>query len=163
MADQEGRGEAISCCVNDHDVILEIDHTTPLLYVLRNDLGLKGTRFGCGAGDCGACMVLLDGRPVNACDIAVSGVDGKSVTTVEALAETTEGRALIEAFTKHQAAQCGYCASGILMSAVALLRRSVVLGELDVRVALDRHLCRCGSHGRIINSVLSAAWELQHG
>lgn len=126
---------------------------TPLLDVLRGELGLVGSRFGCGVGQCGACFVLLDGHPAPACDTPLWSVAGKAVTTVEGLRE----HALLDAFLAEQAAQCGYCVSGILVSAAALLAREPHPDEAAVKDALDRHLCRCGAHGRMVRAVLRAA------
>jgi nicotinate dehydrogenase subunit A len=137
-----------------HDVRAEPD--TPLLYVLRNHLGLMGTRFGCGLGLCGACTVLLDGHPVHSCDTPVWSVRDKSVTTVEGLANAGPP-ALSQAFVDEQAAQCGYCISGILVRAAALLAGNPDPSEQEVRVALDGNLCRCGAHNRIVRAVLRAA------
>ncbi|HET9578606.1 MAG TPA: (2Fe-2S)-binding protein [Usitatibacter sp.] len=134
---------------------------TPLLYVLRNDLGLKATRFGCGTEQCGACLVLVDGKPAYACTTPVSAVQGKSVTTVEGLADARGPHALQRALIAEQAAQCGYCLSGIMMRAVALLEANRDPSEADVRTALDSHLCRCGSHNRIVRAVLRAAAEMR--
>jgi nicotinate dehydrogenase subunit A len=140
-----------------HEVRVEPD--TPLLYVLRNHLGLTGSRFGCGLGLCGACTVLLDGHPVHSCDTPVWSVQDKSVTTVEGLASADPGRpsALSQAFVDEQAAQCGYCISGILVRAAALLAANPDPSEQEVRVALDGNLCRCGAHNRIVRAVLRAA------
>jgi nicotinate dehydrogenase subunit A len=126
---------------------------TPLLYVLRNDLGLPGTRFGCGGGQCGACFVLVDGRAMASCDLPVSFVEGKKVTTIEGLGGE---HPVQEALERHQAAQCGYCMSGIVMSAVALLAKNSNPSESEVRAALDRNLCRCGSHNRVVKAILDA-------
>jgi nicotinate dehydrogenase subunit A len=125
---------------------------TPLLYVLRNDFGLKGSRFGCGLGLCGACTVLVDGQPMHSCDTPLWSAAGKAVTTVEGL-----GPALSESFVDEQAAQCGYCISGILVRAAALLAGNPDPSEAEVRAALDGHLCRCGAHNRIVRAVLRAA------
>jgi nicotinate dehydrogenase subunit A len=126
---------------------------TPLLYVLRNDLGLAGTRFGCGSGQCGACFVLIDGRAMASCDLPVSFASGKKVITIEGLGETHPvQKALIE----EQAAQCGYCMSGIVMSAVALLDKNNKPTEAEIRAALDKNLCRCGSHNRVVRAILNA-------
>jgi len=126
---------------------------TPLLYVLRNDLGLAGTRFGCGSGQCGACMVLIDGRALASCDLPVSFVDQKRVTTIEGLGESHPVQKALE---RHQAAQCGYCMSGIVMNAVALLSSNKNPTETEIRAALDRNLCRCGSHNRVVRAILDA-------
>jgi nicotinate dehydrogenase subunit A len=126
---------------------------TPLLYVLRNDLGLAGTRFGCGSGQCGACFVLVDGRAMASCDLPLSFVAGKKVITIEGLGES---HPVQKALVEHQAAQCGYCMSGIVMSAVALLSKNENPTEAEVRLALDKNLCRCGSHNRVVRAILNA-------
>src|SRR4029079_5271534 len=123
---------------------------TPLLYVLRNDLNLVGTRFGCGSGQCGACFVLVDGRPMASCDMPLSFVEGKQVITVEGLGMNAVQHELLD----EQAAQCGYCMSGIAISATALLLRNPSPTETEVREALDKNLCRCGSHGRVVRAVM---------
>ena len=129
---------------------------TPLLYVLRNDLGLVGSRFGCGGGQCGACFVLLDGRPMASCDMPVSFAQGKKVTTVEGLGNGALHR-VQQALIDEQAAQCGYCMSGITVAAAALLEKNAAPSESEVRQALDKHLCRCGSHNRVVRAVMKAA------
>ena len=143
--------------VNGADCAIEAEADTPLLYALRNDLGLKGTRFGCGSGQCGACFVLVDGHPTPACDTPLWSVAGKRVTTVEGLGKPGALHPLQDAFLAEQAAQCGYCTSGILISAAALLAKNPAAGEPEVRAALDRNLCRCGSHKRMVKAVLRAA------
>ena len=160
---EEFTAPSISFHVNGATRRIEVEGTTPLLYVLRNDLGLKGVRFGCGSGDCGACMILVDGRPANACDIAVEFVEGKSIATVEAVSESAEGRALLAAFARRQALQCGFCVSGVLISALALLQAKPDASDQDVRSALDRHICRCGAHQRILGAVSEASEALRHG
>jgi nicotinate dehydrogenase subunit A len=132
---------------------------TPLLYVLRNELGLVGSRFGCGSGQCGACFVLLDGRPIASCDMPVSFAEGKKITTVEGLGRNGELHAVQKALIAEQAAQCGYCMSGIAVAAAALLERNKRPSENEVREALDKHLCRCGSHNRVVRAVMRAAHE----
>ena len=132
---------------------------TPLLYVLRNDFGLVGSRFGCGSGQCGACYVLLDGRPMASCDLPVSFAVGKQITTVEGLGRNGELHSVQRALIAEQAAQCGYCMSGIAVSAAALLAANKRPTEAQVRAALDKHLCRCGSHNRVVKAVLKAAHE----
>ena len=133
------------------------EENTPLLYVLRNDCGLKGTRYGCGASQCGSCHVLLDGASVPACDTPLWAAEGKSLVTVEGLGDGTALHPLQQAFIDEQAAQCGYCLSGILVTAAALLQRYPQPSDRQVREALDPHLCRCGSHNRIVRAVLRAA------
>ena len=132
---------------------------TPLLYVLRNDFGLVGSRFGCGSGQCGACYVLLDGRPMASCDLPVSFAVGKQITTVEGLGRNGELHSVQRALIAEQAAQCGYCMSGIAISAAALLAANKRPTEAQVRAALDKHLCRCGSYNRVVKAVLKAAHE----
>jgi len=151
--------EPLRLTVNGVESELEASPDTPLLYALRNDLGLKGTRFGCGSGQCGACFVLIDGHPAPACDTPLWGVAGKSITTVEGLGAGGELHFLQEAFLAEQAAQCGYCTSGILISAAALLLKKPRPTASEVREALDRNLCRCGSHNRMVRAVLRAAQE----
>ncbi len=146
--------------INGTAAEVEADPDTPLLYALRNDLGLKGTRFGCGNGQCGACFVLIDGHPMPSCDTPLWSAAGKSVTTVEGLIDGGDLHPLQRAFLAEQAAQCGYCTSGILMSAAALLRNNPRPTETEVRSALDRNLCRCGSHNRMVRAVLRAAAEI---
>jgi len=132
---------------------------TPLLYVLRNDLKLKGTRFGCGTGLCGACMVVIDGKAVPSCDVPVSAVAGKSITTIEGLGDIGRLHPLQQAFVDEQAAQCGYCASGIIMTAKALLDANPQPTDADVRAALEHNLCRCGTHHRILRAIRRAVKE----
>lgn len=126
---------------------------TPLLYVLRNELQLKGTRYGCGLGQCGACTVVVDGVAVQSCDVPVAAVAGKRVTTIEALAADGRLHPLQQAFIDEQAAQCGYCASGILMSAKALLDANPRPDEAQIREALAGNLCRCGTQTRILRAI----------
>lgn len=132
---------------------------TPLLYVLRNELGLVGSRFGCGSGQCGACFVLVDGRPMASCDMPVSFAEGKKITTIEGLGSDGELHPVQRALIAEQAAQCGYCMSGIAVAAAALLASNRKPTEQQVREALDKHLCRCGSHNRVIRAVMRAAHE----
>jgi nicotinate dehydrogenase subunit A len=144
--------EPVGLTVNGtiHEVVCDPD--TPLLYVLRNDLGLVGAKFGCGLGLCGACNVLVDGHPVHSCDTPVWAVAGKQVTTVEGLS----GHPLQETFVEQQALQCGYCTAGMVVTAAALLEREPDVEEDGVRRALDGNLCRCGAHNRIVRAVLGA-------
>jgi nicotinate dehydrogenase subunit A len=143
--------------VNGAEHVVQAEGDTPLLYLLRHELGLKGTRFGCGANQCGACHVLIDGRSLPACDTPLWAAQGKAIVTVEGLASQDALHPLQQAFIDEQAAQCGYCLSGILMSAAELLARQPQADEAQVRAALDKHLCRCGSHNRIVRAVLRAA------
>ena len=138
---------------------VEAKPDTPLLYVLRNALGLVGSRFGCGTGQCGACFVLVDGRPMASCDMPVSFAEGKTVTTIEGLGENGDLHPVQKALIDEQAAQCGYCMSGIAVAAAALLATVKKPSEAQVRQALDKHLCRCGSHNRVVRAVMRAAHE----
>ena len=147
----------IQLTVNGVARVISGEPETPLLDVLRHDLGLAGPRFGCGAGLCGACFVLLDGAARSSCDLPVSAAAGRAVTTVEGLAVAGRLHPVQQALLDEQAAQCGYCTSGMIMSAVALLRAAAAPTEAEVRAALDGNLCRCGSHQRIIRAVLRAA------
>jgi len=151
--------ERIELNVNDELRAVSADEATPLVYVLRNDLGLKGTRLGCGANQCGACYVLIDGHAVASCDTPLWAAVGKRITTVEGLGTPERPHPLQRALIAEQASQCGYCLSGILMSAAALLARNAAPTESEVRAALDRNLCRCGTHNRIVRAVLRAARE----
>jgi nicotinate dehydrogenase subunit A len=148
---------AISLKVNGvvHTVSAEPD--TPLLYVLRNDLGLNGPKFGCGLGQCGACTVLVDGDPTRACILPLTDVGQDEVTTIEGLGTIAMPHPLQRAFMDEQAAQCGYCISGMIMTAKELLDRIPHPTEADIRNELARNLCRCGTHNRIIRAVLRAA------
>lgn len=149
--------ERFRLTVNGSEAEIEASPETPLLYALRNDLALKGTRFGCGSGQCGACFVLIDGHPTPACDTPLWSVAGKRITTVEGLGSGGELHPLQRAFLAEQAAQCAFCTSGILVSASALLERNPRPTESEIRAALDRNLCRCGSHNRMVRAVMRAA------
>jgi len=134
---------------------------TPLLYVLRNDLDLKGSRFGCGAGQCGACFVLVDGRAMPSCDLPLWSAQGKKITTIEGLGgKTGELHAVQKALIAEQAAQCAFCASGVAVTAAALLASNDNPSEKEIREALDRNLCRCGSQNRMVRAIQRAAKEL---
>jgi nicotinate dehydrogenase subunit A len=139
--------------VNGERYSVAAEPETPLLYVLRNHLGLMGTRFGCGSGQCGACFVLVDGRAMASCDMPLSFAVNRKITTIEGL--NGEHR-VQKALERHQAAQCGYCMSGIVMSAVALLANEKSPSEERIRAALDKNLCRCGSHNRVVRAILDA-------
>jgi nicotinate dehydrogenase subunit A len=147
---------AIDLTVNERQVTVTTDATTPLLDVLRNHLDLKGSRYGCGLEQCGACMVLIDGNPEYACAREIGAVSGKSVTTIEGLGTPEHPHPLQRAFLQEQAGQCGYCLSGIIISAKALLDRNPRPSRSDIVGALDKHLCRCGAHTRIIAAVQKA-------
>jgi len=151
--------EAIRLRVNGEEQSIQAATETSLLSVLRGTLGLTATHFGCGTNQCGACNVLLDGQAVPSCDTPLWAAAGKDITTVEGLGTPEHPHPLQRAFIAEQAMQCGYCISGILMSAAALLKRNPDPSEADVRGALDRNLCRCGAHNRIVRAVLRAAKE----
>jgi aerobic-type carbon monoxide dehydrogenase small subunit (CoxS/CutS family) len=149
--------QTYSLTVNGRPAVVEADPDTPLLSVLRNDLGLLGSRFGCGMGLCGACFVRVDGTVVPACDTPMWSVPGASVTTVEGLAgEDGALHPVQQALLDRQAAQCGFCISGIAVRAAALLEEHPSPDAAQVRTALERNLCRCGAHGRIVQAVVEA-------
>jgi nicotinate dehydrogenase subunit A len=148
--------------VNGAERSVTCEPDTPLLDVLRHDMGLAGPRFGCGTGLCGACFVLIGDRARSSCDLPVSAVDGP-VITVEGLSAGGQLHLVQQAFIDEQAAQCGYCTSGMVMAAVGLLRESSAPTEQEVREALDGNLCRCGAHGRIVRAVLKAAGRTPDG
>ncbi|HUI16427.1 MAG TPA: (2Fe-2S)-binding protein [Alphaproteobacteria bacterium] len=130
---------------------------TPLLYVLRNDLELNGAKFGCGLGQCGACTVLVDGEAVRSCVTPIGSLEGRAITTLEGLGTREKPHPLQQAFMAEQAAQCGYCIAGMIMTAAAFLAATPKASERELRQALAGNLCRCGTHGRIIRAVLAAA------
>ena len=150
-------GAGIRLHVNGSEFDVRADENASLLDVLRHACGLKGTRFGCGSGECGACRVLVDGASVPSCDMPAWAAAGKQVVTVEGLSQDGHPGRLQQAFIDEQAGQCGYCLSGILATATALLAREPHPSEAQVRQALDDHLCRCGAHNRIVRAVLRAA------
>src|SRR3954471_20013255 len=133
------------------------DSDTPLLYVLRNDLGLNAAKYGCGLGQCGACTVLVDGAALRSCVTPIGTLARSEITTLEGLGTLEEPHALQSAFITEQAAQCGYCIAGIIMMAKALLDRTPHPSEAEVRLALIGNLCRCGTHNRIVRAILKAA------
>jgi nicotinate dehydrogenase subunit A len=150
----------ISIEVNGRTHAVDAEGETPLLYVLRNDLKLKGARFGCGLGACGACTVVIDGKAVQSCDISLSAVAGKRVTTLEGIGSIDKLHSLQRAFIEEQAAQCGYCTGGIIMTAYALLATNAHPGEAEIRAALDGNICRCGTHARILRAIKKVAAAL---
>lgn len=147
--------------VNGKKYEVAAEPETPLLYVLRNDLKLKGARFGCGLGQCGACTVIVDGRAVPSCDLPLSAAAGRRITTIEGLAVDGKLHPLQQAFIAEQAAQCGYCVSGIIMSAAALLGSNPDPTEQEIRAALKGNLCRCGTHHRILRAIRRAVEEMK--
>ena len=154
---------AIDLVVNGTARSVDAAETTPLLDVLRNELDLKGARYGCGLEQCGSCMVLLDGSPIYACAREVGTVAGKHVTTIEGIGSTAKPHPLQIAFLDEQAGQCGYCLTGIIIEAKALLDRNPDPTRAEIAMALDNHLCRCGAHPRILRAVAKAAAMIREG
>jgi len=155
--------ETFKLRINGRDHEVKAEPSTPLLYILRNDLKLKGTRFGCGEAQCGACNVLLDGNAVPSCDTPLWSVPGHEITTIEGIASPDTGdlHPVQQAFIDEQAIQCGYCIDGIIISAVALLKRERDPTDAQIAAALDRNLCRCGTHVRIFRAIRAAARVMQ--
>jgi nicotinate dehydrogenase subunit A len=149
--------ETVDLVVNGRRVSVAAGQETPLLDVLRNHLGLMGTRFGCGLEQCGCCTVLIDGEPVKSCAKPLWTVGGKSILTIEGLGTPQRPHPLQRAFLDEQAGQCGFCLSGILMTAKALLDRNPAPSRAEIAQALDGNLCRCGAHHRILRAVARAA------
>jgi len=145
--------DPISLRVNGVEHSIAADPNTPLLYILRNDLQLFGTRFGCGLGLCGACSVLINGQKIHSCDVPLWDCVGKDIVTIEGIGAPDNLHALQQAFIDEQAAQCGYCASGILITAKSLLDKNPNPSESEIREALDRNLCRCGTHNRFVRAI----------
>ena len=143
--------------VNGHTHTVSAEPNTPLLYILRNDLKLKGTRFGCGEGQCGACTVLIDGKAVQSCDTPLWSAPGHDITTIEGLGSAEAPGRLQQAFIDEQAVQCGYCINGIIMSAQALLIANPQPNDEQIIEALDRNLCRCGTHVRVLRAIKRVA------
>jgi nicotinate dehydrogenase subunit A len=151
----------ISLDVNGKRYSVDADPDTPLLYVLRNDLGLNGPKFGCGLGQCGACTVLMDGTAVLSCVLPAGEAVGHRITTLEGLGTPEKPHPLQKAFIEEQAAQCGYCSSGMIMKSRELLGKSPDPTEEEIRQALASNLCRCGTHNNIVRAVRRAAGEMK--
>ena len=151
---------SFSLRINGERRTVEVDGDTPLLYVLRNDLELNGPRFGCGQAQCGACSVLVDGKEVRSCVTPVSAAKGR-ITTIEGLGGVDKLHPLQRAFIEEQACQCGFCGSGMVIAAKALLDRNPSPTNQEVRQALNGHLCRCATHNRIVRAVQRAAKEMR--
>jgi aerobic-type carbon monoxide dehydrogenase small subunit (CoxS/CutS family) len=149
--------QTIPFILNGKPVKLSVDGERMLLWVLRTDLGLTGTKFGCGEGFCAACTVLVEGEAVRSCQLPVKDVAGKAVTTIEGLAENGKLHPLQEAFARHDALQCGFCTPGMILVAHEFLMKNPKPSEKDVREALEGNLCRCGAHTRIVRAVMDAA------
>ena len=144
--------------INEGVLSVEADADKPLLYVLRG-LGLTATKFGCGLGQCGACTVVVDGTAVQSCQMTVADVQNKAITTLEGLGTAAKPHPLQAAFIAHQVPQCGYCTSGMIMSAAALLTKNGKPSESEIRSALELNLCRCGSHTRVVRAVMAASGQ----
>ena len=147
--------------LNNEPMELTLDGERTLLWVLRTDLGLTGTKFGCGASVCGACTVLVDSEPVRSCHLAVKDVNGKEVMTVEGLARNGKLHPLQKAFISHDALQCGFCTPGMIMNAYALLLKNTSPTRQEIIEGMEGNLCRCGSYGRIIEAIQTAAQEIK--
>jgi len=153
--------DSISFKLNDQDVRLSVDGNRPLLWVLRTDLGLTGTKYGCGEGHCGACTVLLDGVAVRSCLQKVKDVKDKEVVTIEGLEKAGKLHPVQKAFLEHDALQCGFCTPGMVLTAVALLRTNPKPTREQIIRGLEQNLCRCGAHTRIIDAIQAAAAEMK--
>ena len=150
----------VSLRVNGQSRVVDTDPTTPLLYVLRNDLGLQGPKFGCGLGQCGACTVVMDGTAVRSCSLPVTSARNRAITTLEGLGTVANPHPLQRAFVAEQAAQCGMCMNGMILTAKVLLDRNPTPSVAQIKAALDGNLCRCASHLRVVRAVQRAAREL---
>lgn len=155
--------KTISFVLNGKKTELLIDPTTTLLWALRNQLGLTGTKFGCGMGFCGACTVLIDNEAVRSCSLPVGDVAGKKVVTIEGLAKGGKLHPVQQAFVDHDALQCGFCTPGMVMNAVGLLNKNPKPTHRDIINGMEDNLCRCGAHVRIIQAVETAAVEMKGG
>jgi isoquinoline 1-oxidoreductase subunit alpha len=151
----------ITLNVNGKRVQVEAEPDTPLLWVLRDRLDMTGTKYGCGMALCGACTVHLNGAPVRSCSTPVSAAAGRQITTIEAIGTTKEGRAVQAAWVANEVPQCGYCQSGQIMSAVALLRKNKRPTEADIDAAMSGNVCRCGTYNRIRSAIRQAAREIK--
>jgi aerobic-type carbon monoxide dehydrogenase small subunit (CoxS/CutS family) len=153
--------ETISFQLNGKNTEVRIDTSQTLLWVLRNHFGLTGTKFGCGMGFCGACTVLIDNEPVRSCSLPLSDVAGKNVVTIEGLAVNGKLHPVQKAFVEHDALQCGYCTSGMIMNATGLLLKNPSPSTQQIKEGMEDNLCRCGAHMRIIDAVHTAAKEMK--
>ncbi len=146
--------------INGKDIQVDADPNTPILWALRDTLGMNGTKFGCGAGLCGACTVHLDGAAIRSCSTPISSAAGKKITTIEAVAEDKVGLAVQQAWVAQDVAQCGYCQSGQIMSATALLRGNKKPSDADIDAAMAGNICRCGTYARVRSAIKAAASTL---
>ncbi len=151
----------LALTINGREQIVDVDPQAPLIYVLRNDLKLKGTKFGCGLEQCGACMVIVDGKAEFSCSTPVAAFAGKAITTIEGIGTVDRLHPIQKAFITERAAQCGYCIPAIIVSTKALLDANPNPTDLQIREALSNHLCRCGTHASIVKAVLRAAREVR--
>jgi aerobic-type carbon monoxide dehydrogenase small subunit (CoxS/CutS family) len=149
--------------LNGRPITLDTDGSRTLLWVLRTDLQLTGTKYGCGTGFCGACTVLIDDEPVRSCSVPVSDVSGKSVVTIEGLAKNGKLHPVQQAFVKHEALQCGYCTPGMILTAVALLKKNPSPSRKEITEGLEYNLCRCGTHVRIFDAIEDASKVMKGG
>ncbi len=153
----------ITLVVNGQTTRFDLEPDTPLLYVLRDNLALNGPKFGCGLAQCGACTVLMDGQAVRSCSVPIGKASGRRITTLEGLGSTDKPHPIQKAFIEEQAAQCGYCINGMIMTSKALLERSPNPSDREIRKALAENLCRCGTHQRIVAAVKRAAVLMAKG
>ena len=153
----------ITLVVNSQTVRLDLDPDTPLLYVLRDNLALNGPKFGCGLAQCGACTVLMEGQAIRSCSVPIAKAAGHKITTLEGLGSSEKPHPIQKAFIEEQAAQCGYCINGMIMTSKALLDRTRNPSDRDIRKALSGNLCRCGTHQRIVAAVKHAAVLMAKG
>ncbi len=153
----------VTLSVNDKSHTLDVEPDTPLLYVLRDNLALQGPKFGCGLEQCGACTVIMDGKAIRSCSTPVAKAVGRKVTTLEGLGSSAKPHPIQRAFIEEQAAQCGYCINGMIMTAKALLGRKPNPGDREIKQALVGNLCRCGTHQRIVAAVKRAAALMAKG
>jgi len=147
--------------LNDRPMELTLDGDRTLLWVLRTDLGLTGTKFGCGEGICGACSVLMDNEPVRSCQSAIKDINGKEIITIEGLAKNGNLHPLQKAFVSHDALQCGFCTSGMIINAYGLLLKNPEPTQQEIIESMEDNLCRCGAYGRIIQAIQTAAQEMK--
>jgi len=155
--------KTISFYLNEKLTEVQLDPTHTLLWVLRNHFGLTGTKFGCGIGFCGSCTVLIDQEPVRSCTMAISEIAGKSIVTIEGLAKNGKLHPVQQAFVDHDALQCGFCTSGMIMNAAGLLIKNPSPTTQEIKEGMEDNLCRCGAHVRIIEAVHTAAKEMEGG
>jgi carbon-monoxide dehydrogenase small subunit len=154
---------SVSFTLNGKPTTVTVDENRPLLWVLRDDLGLTGTKYGCGEAFCGACTVVVDNEAVRSCTTTVGDVQGKKVLTIEGLAGNERLHPIQQAFVDHDAFQCGFCTPGLIMGAYAFLLQNPKATRADIARTLESHLCRCGTHGRVLRAVESAAVQMKGG